>query len=247
MDKITSVTNNLIKNVLSYKDGKSDFVFLDGEKAVKDAIKSGVEISTVFIMEKNNIKYDNIILATKESFIVSDNVMNKLSSLKTPQGIIALARLRDKPISKPSGNFLVLDNIQDPGNLGTIIRTAKGANFTDIYCINCATFKSDKVVRSSMSAIFDVNLYMTEKEEVLQLLKKWNVNLVCADMNGKNIFNFIPPGKCGLVLGSEGQGVSKEFKDLCSEIVSVPMANNLESLNVSVSAGILMYLISKGV
>jgi TrmH family RNA methyltransferase len=132
-----------------------------------------------------------------------------------------------------------LDNLQDPGNLGTIIRTANAAGIEDIYLINCVDPYSPKCVRASMSGIFFVNIYEGEKKEVLNAVS--SVPLICADMNGENIFSFTPPEKFCLCIGNEGGGISEEVKRAAAYTIRIPMRTTCESLNAAVSAGIAMY------
>ena len=173
--KITSTSNEIVKTVKAYKDGKSNYVVLDGIKLITDAINNGLVLSQLFIESSKLDKYKYLIKPTIDSFEVSQNVLNILASSKTPQGVVAVAEMKDKPVKSPKGNFLILDGIQDPGNLGTIIRSALGANFLDIYCVECVNYKLDKVIRSSMASIFNVNIYKVSLENVISLIKTFKV------------------------------------------------------------------------
>ena len=159
----------------------------------------------------------------------------------SPQGVLALVSIPDCTPVQPQGSCLLLDGVSDPGNLGTIIRTANAAGYCDIYLRNCADPFAPKCVRATMSGIFFVRLHIGEG--VLQALG--DTPLVCADMGGENVFLFSPPQKFCLVIGSEANGVSVEVRALCKYTVKIPMRHTCESLNAGVSAGILMYELQK--
>ena len=155
--------------------------------------------------------------------------------------MLALVSIPDCTPVQPQGSCLLLDGVSDPGNLGTIIRTANAAGYCDIYLRNCADPFAPKCVRATMSGIFFVRLHIGEG--VLQALG--DTPLVCADMGGENVFSFSPPQKFCIVIGSEANGVSAEVRALCKYTVKIPMRHTCESLNAGVSAGILMYELQK--
>lgn len=244
MEIITSVKNKAVVDALNLKKDKNEYVFLEGEKQLIEAINNNSQIETVFVLsdkyEEIATKYKNL----KNIIAVSNNVIEKLTSTKTPQGLIAILKYESLKLRKPNGKFLVLDNIQDPGNLGTIIRSAVGADFLDIYAINSVNFRNDKVIRSTMGNIFKVNIFETNACDFIKNFKTWNLPLYSADFGGENIFEFKPEDGFGVVIGNEGNGVSKEISNICTRKVTIPMKNNLESLNAGVSSAIIMYVIS---
>ena len=160
---------------------------------------------------------------------------NKLSSLTTPQSAIAVCK---KPLSSAiNSNFVpVLDRIQDPTNVGAILRTAAAANLRDVILLEgTADAFSSKSIRASMGAIFHLNLVeMSEKD----LLNK-NFNLVAAHINGFDYRQFKLPSKCAIIFGNEGGGVSKNLLDVATKI-NIPI-HNVESLNVNAAAAILLF------
>ena len=140
---------------------------------------------------------------------------------------------------------LILDNIQDPGNMGTLLRTSAATNFKSVLLINCVDIYNDKVLRSTMGGIFRVNCIQIKAEE-LQQLKENNYCIFKADMKGENIFNYSKPVKpFALVIGNEANGVSQQVSNFCTHTLSIPMQNGVESLNAGVSGSILMYELSK--
>ena len=244
MEIITSVKNKTVVDALNLKKDKNDYVFLEGEKQLVEAINNNSQIEKVFVIDTKYEEFANKYQKIKEIVAVSSNVIEKLSSTKTPQGVIAIVKIESLKLRKPSGNYLVLDNIQDPGNMGTIIRSAVGADFLDIYSINSVDFRNDKVVRSTMGNIFKVNIFQTNNQEFIENFKNWNLPLYSADFGGENIFEFKPENKFGVVIGNEGNGVSEEISNICTKKITIPMKNNLESLNAGVSSAIIMYVLS---
>ncbi len=232
---ITSTQNDLIKQLLELKKQKN-ILCLDNPKLISEAKMCGYKVLYVLTNSQN---------AKEDEIQVSDNVLKKFSNTITTQGTIALIECQAKTPKPPDGNFLILDNVQDPGNVGTLIRSAVGANFLDIYLINCAGAYSDKVVRSTMGAIFRCNVYEVDYN-FLQELKTWKKEILIADMNGKNIYDCKFNNQVGVVIGNEGHGVSEELKNIATSKISLPMQNNLESLNAGVSGSIIMYQITYG-
>ena len=245
MEIITSVKNTAVIDAINLKKEKNEFLFLEGEKQLYEAVVNNSQIEKIFVLSD---KYDDF--ANKfanlinKTIVVSLNVIEKLSSTKTPQGIVAIVKFPNLKVRKPNGNYLVLDNIQDPGNMGTIIRSAVGADFLDIYSINSVDFRNDKVVRSTMGNIFKVNIFQLTTDEFIDNFKTWSLPLYSADFGGENIFEFKPEQQYGIVIGNEGNGVSDEISNICTKKVTIPMKNNLESLNAGVSSAIIMYVMS---
>lgn len=236
---ITSKSNAIIKAVSSLSEKKfrkqyGQYV-VEGIKPVNECISAGCKIDNIICTEQTAGAYKNPI-------IVSESVFKSLSSEKTPQGVLAVVEIEDKPLREPFGNCLLLDCLQDPGNLGTVLRTANAAGYRDIYLINCTDPYSPKAVRASMSGIFFVNLYFGTYSEVFEALK--NYPLICADMAGEDIFSFRPPENYCLCIGNEGNGISNEVLKRANYTVRIPMQKTCESLNAAVSAGIAMYTLN---
>ena len=244
MQYITSSSNNLIKEVAKLKDGSTDCILVEGIKIIKEVANYGLYCKQLFVLEDKFDLVKDYINSSCEVYFVTQNVLEKLSSTKTPQGVVGVVTLKDKKLAAPKGNFLVLDNLQDPGNFGTICRSALGANFMDIYAINCPSYKSSKMVRSTMGTIFGLNIYQTDYQSLQNLLKDNNLPLLVADLDGENIFDFTPPKQFGIVIGNEGNGVSQEVINMATNKITIPMQNNLESLNAGVSSAICMYVLS---
>lgn len=239
---ITSKSNPLIKSVSALSDKKyryRDGLYLvEGIKSVKECIAAGCAVQKVICTEENKNLFP-------DAAFVADSVFSAISGEKTPQGVIAVVKMPQTQIKSPSGNCLLLDCLQDPGNLGTVIRTANAAGYGEIYLINCTDPYSPKAVRASMSGIFFVKLYSGSREQIFSALS--GIPLICADMNGENIFGFKPPEKFCLCIGNEGGGISAEVKEKAAYTVSIPMRESCESLNAAVSAGIAMYALKNNI
>lgn len=233
---ITSKSNPLIKEIAKLNDKKYRKEYgkylVEGVKPVNECIAAGCAAEKIICSEELADKYDG-------ATVVSRSVFESISSEKTPQGVIAVVRMPDTEPRPPKQSCLLLDGLQDPGNLGTIIRTANAAGYSEIYLVNCTDAFSPKAVRASMSGIFFVELYQGTREQVFSVLE--GIPLICADMEGENVFNFIPPEKFCLCIGSEGGGISDEVFAKANFRVKIPMQNSCESLNAAVSAGIAMY------
>ncbi|MDE7082713.1 MAG: RNA methyltransferase [Clostridia bacterium] len=233
---ITSKSNPLIKEISKLSDKKyrrlcGSYV-VEGVKPVKECISAGCKIRTVVCAEGLEAEF-------KDAITVSRAVFESISSEVNPQGVLAVVEIPKSAIKPPEKSCILLDCLQDPGNLGTVIRTANAAGYGDIYLINCTDPYSPKAVRASMSGIFFVNIYQGSKEEILTALQ--GVPLICADMDGEDIFSFVPPEKFCLCIGNEGGGISDGIMEKAQFKVKIPMRETCESLNAAVSAGIAMY------
>lgn len=170
--------------------------------------------------------------------LLSDDVFHTVSGENSPQGVLALVRKPQNEDALPKGSCVFLDGLQDPSNVGAIIRTAAAAGYDGVLLADCADAYNPKAVRASMGGIFKVKLFVGGRAELLALNDK---PIIVADMDGENAFIPKERGELCLVIGNEGRGVSEEIRRLANETVSIPMKNGMESLNAAVSAGVLMY------
>ncbi len=233
-------SNNLIKEIKKQKHDSS-LLFLDNIKIIRDALARGLKSKYILICDPTASeweKYDNVYLVDKKT-------IEMLSDTKTPQGVVCIAEYLQNIAKLPIRNFLVVDGLQDPGNVGTLIRTAYACGFNDIYLIDSVNPTNPKLVRSTVGAIFNANVMSLSRNEFVELATKNNLCLLKADMNGENIFNSKFSGIVGVVVGNEGQGVSEEISRICTKTVRIPMQEGIESLNASISGAIIMYQIAK--
>ncbi|KXA00481.1 MAG: RNA methyltransferase [Anaerococcus sp.] len=172
-----------------------------------------------------------------KKIVFSNKLFDKLSLLENPEGVSALLKIKkEKEIS--SDKILLLDHMQDPGNLGTIIRSAEAFSFKDIILVNnCVDLYNEKTIRASMGSIFRLNFLELNIDD-LKNFKDYK--LILADMNGKSVDYYKSCDKIILAIGNEANGISKSLRDLSNDFVSIKMDGKIESLNAAIAASILM-------
>lgn len=237
---ITSPDNPKILEAAKLADKKfrraTGKYLIEGVKLVRDAICHGANIEELFVREDAVYQAEFVDATT-----VSARAFAKLADTVNSQGLCAVVRRKENKLVSPCGNCLVLDGLQDPGNVGTLIRTAVACGFGDIYAANCVDLYSPKVIRSAMSAHFCANLHEATIEEVMAVLD--GVTKVAADMSGNNLFEMQLIEPIALIVGNEGNGLSDYVREHADMTVSLPMANSFESLNVAVAGSVIMYRI----
>lgn len=251
MKLISSKENDLIKQIhsLSVKKYREQFglFVLEGEKVCKETlINFKSRVVQVVIRQGAEEKFEAEVCGL-DCIAVTSEVFNFLSSTVEPQDIMLVVKANYSELENcSSNNVLVLDRVQDPGNVGTIIRSAIASGFYDIVLINCADPYSDKVIRSASGTILIAKLYKSTTENFIDFCKRKNYNIIIAEANKKSIFDksLVIPSPYALVIGNEGRGVSDEIKSKKALSVSIPMDIRVESLNAGVSASILMFLLN---
>lgn len=236
---IESVQNEKIKYFRKLRETKyikeyKEFI-VEGEHLVEEAIKNGIALELI-ILDGKDYKSD------LSKIYVSDNVLKSISLLKTPQYVMALCSVKDN--NEIKGNrLLLLDNVSDPGNLGTLIRSSVAFNIdTIILSEDSVNLYNDKVVRSSEGMIFNTNIITMNLKEAIKEIKNKNIKVYGTDLKGsKYLSEFDKPSSFALILGNEGMGTKKEILDLCDENIKIEMSNNCESLNVGVAGSIILY------
>lgn len=248
---ITSVNNEKVKNVVKLltnsKARRLQQAFVvEGERIVR-------EIPTDRILECYvSDKYDISNLPEKVNYeVVDSNVFRKMADTQNPQGVLCVVSMPDVEFdmfmsTRESGQIrlLVLEGIQDPGNMGTMIRTAEGAGFDAIIADrNTVDIFNPKVTRSTMGSLFRVPvIYSDDLSATLNALKKSDVALYAAHLNGKNDYDKEEySGRLAIMIGNEGNGLSDEITLLADKLVKIPMKGRLESLNAAVAAALMMY------
>lgn len=245
---ISSVDNKMIKEARSLNDKKfrrfHGKFLVDGEKLVFEVVCGAMEIDKIFVDCTKLADFAYILEKFSGTVVpVTTKVLNSISENVTPQGIIAEVFMRETVQFEREENepILVLDRIQDPGNLGTIIRTASATGFSKIILIDTVDAYSPKVVRSSSGGIFYADIFRMSEAEIISYCKKQKLELLVADMGGENIFKMqITHKNYALVIGNEGQGISDTFRAE-GRAISLPMKPQMESLNAGISASVLMY------
>jgi len=235
-------SNNFIKLLKKQKRENSCLLFLDNVKIIKDALAGGLKAKYILVDSEDKNIFEN---ANCEIYKVDSKIIEMLSDSKTPQGVLCITEYIPHIVEKPKTNFLVLDGLQDPGNVGTLIRTGCACGFEYVYLVSSVKPSNSKLIRSSVGTIFKSNVISLSKDEFIKFAKEWKLNLIATDMNGENIFNFKADGIIGLIIGNEGQGISDEMAGIWNHTVKIPMNEGVESLNASISGAIIMYEINK--
>lgn len=242
MIKLTNTEIKYLKKLKDKKYRKSEGLFLvEGNKLCEEVLHSKYEIK--YTITSNQFKYNDF----PNVRVVDYDTIKTISTTTTPQDIVCVVYIPHCDLDYPKGNSLILDNLQDPGNIGTLIRSAMAFGFNDIYFIDCPDIYSEKVVRGSMGGIFKINSHIisrqdliNDKDKICEILLSTSLN---ADILGKN---HLPKQRIGVIIGNEGNGVSAELIQASDLAVKIPMTGMVESLNAGVAGSILMYEIFKG-
>ncbi len=254
MQGITSKDNEFIKHIKKLKDKKyrdiSNEYVIEGIKLVAEAIQEKAPIKKVILCddcEKNAVIPKDLMyeIAKQECIYVSEKVFKYLSEVQTPQGILAIIEknAQDTEIDYTQDIIVALDDVQDPGNLGTILRTVDSIGLTQILVSKgTADAYNPKVVRSTMGAIFRVKIIECENlKQTLKEIKKHKFKIVVSSLQTENTIYDINYNKKVIVIGNEANGVEQEIQDLADEKIKIPMLGKTESLNASVATGIILY------
>lgn len=254
MQVITSKDNEVIKDIRKLKDKKyrnlAGKYIVEGIKIIEEAIEEKANIDMIVVCEdcvKNGEIEAKLLyeIAKYHCIYVSEKIYNLITDTQTPQGILAVIKKeeQDRNIKFDEDLIVVLDGIQDPGNLGTILRTVDSVGLTQVIVSkNTTDAYSPKVVRSTMGAIFRVNVI--EAEDLLQTIKeikKRKYKVLATSLETDNNFYDVKLNKNAIVIGNEANGVSKEILELADNKVKIPMLGKTESLNASVATGIILY------
>lgn len=258
MQVITSKQNNEIKFIRHllhnsrFRRKEKCFV-IEGLKLVEFAIDNKVEIKKIFYSssfiktQKGKNVLSKAIMRKISLGEIADNVFNFASSLSSPEGILAILEekrysLCDIEQNKKSA-IVVLDKIQDPGNLGTIIRIADAVKYTGVILTNnCCDMYNPKVLRATAASVFNIPVIEANQDEVIDFLERNKIKIILTLPKGNiNCFDFKFTLPFALVFGNESHGISKKFMEIDSTSVKIPIWGKAESLNVAVSAGILLY------
>ncbi len=237
-----SLDNKKIKQIKKLRQKKyrdeTNLFLVEGEHIIEEALKSNC-LKSVIIEENTTSKI------TKDNIYVSDKVMKHLSELDNYYPMIGICF---KPKKQKIGKrVLVLDNIQDPGNLGTIIRSAVAFNFdTIILSPDTVDLYNSKVIRASQGMLFHLNIIINDLFFEVTKLKEQDYKIIGTKVDvGTDISEFSKLDKLVLIMGNEGQGVKEEVLSLCDFYAHIKMSNSCESLNVAIATSIMLYELSK--
>lgn len=249
---ITSMSNSQVKNLVllgkKAKERQRQHVFVaEGKKMFLEAPREllrKIYVSESFLLEKENRN----MLSGTEYEVLKDNVFLAACGTKTPQGILCVIEMpewnMEELLGQKDGFFLLLEGIQDPGNLGTIIRTGEGAGVTAVIASRTAVdVFNPKTIRSTMGSIFRVPFFAAEDFfDVLARMKERSVKIFAAHLEGS--ISYDEPdyrGSVGFLIGNEGSGLTREAVAFSETCIRIPMEGEVESLNAAVAAAVLMY------
>lgn len=254
---IESLHNEQVKYVVSLQRRKAreenQAFVVEGWRFVDEAVRRDALIQKVYVcLDRNPLEWQSLHASLLERKIpfeeVDERVLHKISATEEPQGILAVVRQKNYLWSDVQVNeqtvLLILDELQDPGNLGTILRTALASGVRYV-CLTKGTVDlyNPKVLRSTMGAVFSlVILQSMQAEEILSFCQERGISILMGDIQGNPIYSaFLPKGPLALVVGNEGKGPSPVFRNAEGQHVTIPMAHDVESLNVAMATGILLY------
>lgn len=269
--EITSATNPRIKAIKKLeqkreRDREGLFV-IEGFHLVEEAIKHHAEIETILYSTSADVallaKIETDLIKNQghqqnldsrnagiDFILITDSILKTLANTPAPQGIIAILKQPKMAIEmllddnkRPLAHLLLLDNVQDPGNVGTMIRTAEAAGFKGVILGNgSADLFNDKTIRATQGALFQLPIIKANLEALLPALHDAGYESWVTTLEEATFYTALPkPQKCALIMGNEGQGVDPKLQKLASTKVKIPMLGQSESLNVGVAAGILIY------
>ena len=246
MTIITSKANSVVKNAkkLHQKKYRKSAYLIEGWHLFEEAVQAGVTIEKVFALES----YRDQLAAFPQTVWVSEEILRDLADTQTPQGIVAV--IQKEEVGLPDlhqGKYLFLEDVQDPGNVGTMIRTADAAGFTGIIVSDkSADIYSLKTLRSMQGSHFHLPIYRMPVATFVEEAKKSDLPILATTLSRESkdyrelssLENFV------LVMGNEGQGISSVMAESADQLVHIGMKGRAESLNVAVAAGILMFYFS---
>ena len=246
MTIITSKANSVVKNAkkLHQKKYRKSAYLIEGWHLFEEAVQAGVTIEKIFALES----YRDQLATFPQTIWVSEEILLDLADTQTPQGIVALIQKEEVGLPElHQGKFLFLEDVQDPGNVGTMIRTADAAGFTGVIVSEkSADIYSLKTLRSMQGSHFHLPIYRMPLASFVEEAKKSNLPILATTLSRESkdyrelssLENFV------LVMGNEGQGISSVMAESADQLVHIGMKGQAESLNVAVAAGILMFYFS---
>ncbi len=253
---ITSASNQKVKQVVQWqkkaRERRRDGVFVaEGFKLFSEAPEQAIR--EVYLSEHASLRLDGDEkirdrLAVTGYEIVSDDIFRKMSDTDTPQGILCVVErpvyTLDGMLDEPAPLLAVLDGLQDPGNLGTILRTGEGAGITGVIIgKETVDIYHPKTVRATMGSIFRVPFLQVEDlPETIRIIRQRGIKTYAAHLSGKNCYgSFSFRDGCAFLIGSEGRGLSPEIAGTADHMLKIPMEGRVESLNAAVAASLLFY------
>ncbi len=244
---ITSQENSLVKHIKklqtkSYRIKTGEYL-LEGYRLVRDAIENGVKLKNIIVADT----FDTTEFSHLDLTVMPEKLFNQLKTTVNSQGIMAVAKMSERVFDEKRANdgsfFIYLDGIQDPGNLGTIVRIADAGGIDGVLLSKtCVDIYNPKTIRSTMASMFNVPVYENCENDTLKMLKSNGYDLVAGSLEAKcSHYEADYSNRIVVVIGNEANGITDEVMSMCNVPVKIPIYGKAESLNASVACGILVY------
>ncbi|MFD1335261.1 TrmH family RNA methyltransferase [Oceanobacillus iheyensis] len=245
---ITSIKNEKVKSWKKLHRRKerlkTNTFLIDGIHLIQEALKSNWVIQELIVVEGYELPND-----AKDVPVayVSENVLKEISQTQTPQGVIAVVEMNIPKVQEDNNLIILLDAIQDPGNMGTIIRTADAAGVDAVVLGDgCVDIFNDKVIRATQGSIFHIPIYTATLEQEIHMLQTQGFTILATALHDAVEYTEVSDhNKVGLILGNEGAGIAPSILNKANKRINIPIYGKAESLNVGIAAGILMYHLKK--
>lgn len=254
MKEISSKDNKLIKYIAklqsSAKFRREEKCFVaEGLRVCVEAVLSGAEVISVLVTENALKKHSEALSPLLDScddiYLTTDKAMSFCCDTQTPQGVICLIKTLDNNIDLDTINnkYILAENVQDPSNLGTILRTADALGLSGVIMTkDCCDIYSPKVCRGAMGALYRVPFLIIENaSDFIREFNKNGTSYAAVVRNAESVTNCTFEGNCLIAIGNEGNGLTDVTADACTKRITIPMSSNAESLNAAIAAGILMW------
>ncbi|MEE0956828.1 MAG: RNA methyltransferase [Ruminococcus sp.] len=260
MTLLTAKDNKIIKNTVKLKKSakhrrKEGLFIAEGVRICMDAMLSKASIEVFFVteaaMQRNNEEYLKLSGYCAKTYMVTPELFSHISDTQTPQGFLCVVKTLDKSCQfdtiKVNGKMIALDQMQDPNNLGTVLRSAEAFGIDGIILSgNCCDIYSPKVVRGSMGAVFRIPFLICDSiESFLRANPQIESFAAVVDKNATPVTSLSFPSPCAVVIGNEGNGLSASTIEACTHSITIPMNGKAESLNASVAASVLIWEMTK--
>ena len=246
MTIITSKANSVVKNAkkLHQKKYRKSSYLIEGWHLFDEALQAGAKIEKIFALAE----YGDKLVDYPQTVFVTEEILFDLADSQTPQGIVAIVQKEEEQLPDlTSGKYLFLEDVQDPGNVGTMIRTADAAGFSGVIVSSkSADIYSLKTLRSMQGSHFHLTIYRMSVEAFVEEAKKSDLPILATTLsqNSKDYRELARLEDFALVMGNEGQGISPFMTEQADQLVHITMKGQAESLNVAIAAGILMFYLS---
>ena len=252
MLEISSKENKIFKRLKKLSENPTfrkneNQTILEGEHLIECCLQSQVKIHALFIDKSTQLKtYQNLLASVEKipHYLLSSSLMREISFLNSPPRLLAIIDIPVTDFDEQKNLNLFIDDVQDPGNLGSIIRSAQAFNVNAIYLsVNCADVWAPKTLRGSQGAQFSIHCH--EKQDLVSLVNNTSLPVFALDLQGTALTSTQFKRDMIIIIGNEGNGINEDLRQLVKSKISIPMHISVESLNVASAASIMMYEYSR--